>query len=126
MSASSSFCSARRLALHPSALSDAEHALFAASLADLVDTTGNLKHVSVPEVDEILHLFAPRKYAQQRLVLHVQAGRGVNRGLAFVQSDDGSGPSRTGGSCIFKDDPIYLAGVENPPPSLNPLLLSLN
>jgi hypothetical protein len=35
--------SARRLSLHPSALSDAEHALFTASLADLadVDSTSN-------------------------------------------------------------------------------------
>ncbi|KAJ7660524.1 hypothetical protein B0H17DRAFT_1212529 [Mycena rosella] len=45
MSASSS--SVRRLALHPSALSDAEHILFTTSLADLADTIGDLEHVSV-------------------------------------------------------------------------------
>ncbi|KAJ7627889.1 hypothetical protein B0H17DRAFT_1285737 [Mycena rosella] len=38
---------ARHLALHPSALSDADHALFTASLADLADITGDLEHVSV-------------------------------------------------------------------------------
>ncbi|KAJ7660537.1 hypothetical protein B0H17DRAFT_1337340 [Mycena rosella] len=108
MSASSS--PARRLALHPSALSDAEHALFTASLADLADTTGDLEHVSVSvrearawlcgryaalgsgTVDAILRLFAPATtlssgafFAAQRLVVHAQVGRGVDRGLAFVQ-----------------------------------------
>ncbi|KAJ7627883.1 hypothetical protein B0H17DRAFT_1218439 [Mycena rosella] len=92
--------SARRLALHPSALSDAEHALFTTSLADLADTTGDLEHtaVSVREarawlcgryaavgsgtVDEILRLSF---FVALRLVLHAQAGRAVDRGLAFVQ-----------------------------------------
>ncbi|KAJ7673372.1 hypothetical protein B0H17DRAFT_1140971 [Mycena rosella] len=46
MSASSS-SSARRLVLHPSTLSDAKHALFTPSLADLADTAGDLEHVSV-------------------------------------------------------------------------------
>ncbi|KAJ7660532.1 hypothetical protein B0H17DRAFT_1212537 [Mycena rosella] len=79
--------SARRLSLHPSALSDAERALLTASLADLADTTGS------ETVDQILRLFAPATtlssgafFAALRLVLHAQAGRGVDRGLAFVQS----------------------------------------
>ncbi|KAJ7626466.1 hypothetical protein B0H17DRAFT_1218631 [Mycena rosella] len=78
--------SARRLSLHPSALSDAERALLTASLADLADTTGS------ETVDQILRLFAPATtlssgafFAALRLVLHAQAGRGVDRGLAFVQ-----------------------------------------
>ncbi|KAJ7660522.1 hypothetical protein B0H17DRAFT_1212526 [Mycena rosella] len=100
MSVSSS--SARRPALHPSALSDAEHALF----MDLANTPGDLKHISGScarrvcgsaglesgTVDEILRLFAPATtlssgafFAALRLVLYRQAGRGVDRGLAFVQ-----------------------------------------
>ncbi|KAJ6568024.1 hypothetical protein DFH09DRAFT_438253 [Mycena vulgaris] len=100
---------ARQLSLHPSALSDAEHALFTASLADLADG-GNWEQVSVSvrearawirgrypglasgTVDEILRLFAPASmlsggafFVALRLVMHTQAGRGVDRSLAFVQ-----------------------------------------
>ncbi|KAJ7673355.1 hypothetical protein B0H17DRAFT_1335081 [Mycena rosella] len=94
MSASSSSPSARRLALHPSALSDGENALFTLSLADLADTTGDLEHApGSGMVDEILHLFAPAPtlsrgafFAALRLLVHAQAGRGVDRGLAFRPS----------------------------------------
>ncbi|KAJ7654868.1 hypothetical protein B0H17DRAFT_1146612 [Mycena rosella] len=88
-----------RLALHPSALSDADHALFTASLADLADITGDLEHVSVSVREARAWLcgdpapVCPRDDAQQRrllrmlrLVLHAQAGRGVDRSLAFVQA----------------------------------------
>ncbi|KAJ7478268.1 hypothetical protein FB451DRAFT_1452585 [Mycena latifolia] len=110
-SSSASSSSARRLSLHPSALSDAEHALFTASLADLADNAGDWAHASVSvrearawlrgryaslpagTVDEILRLFAPAAtldggafFAALRLVLHAQAGRGVERSLAFVQA----------------------------------------
>ncbi|KAJ7660528.1 hypothetical protein B0H17DRAFT_1212532 [Mycena rosella] len=112
MSASSSFSSARRLALHPSAQSDAEDAL-TASLADLADTTGDPEYVSVSVREARAGLCgrhaalgsgtvgqvqskscassppqrrsAAAPFAALQLVLHTQAGRGVDRGLAFVQ-----------------------------------------
>ncbi|KAJ7041425.1 hypothetical protein C8F04DRAFT_1302278 [Mycena alexandri] len=107
--------SARRLSLHPSALSDVEYTLFTVSLGDLLDLDANDSGIdwerlslSVREarawlcgryvslgsatVDEILRLFpAPTLsggafFAALRLVLHAQAGRGVERSLAFVQA----------------------------------------
>ncbi|KAJ7348389.1 hypothetical protein DFH08DRAFT_959791 [Mycena albidolilacea] len=107
--------SSRRHSLHPSALSDAEHALFTASLADLADVdvyggTTDWERISVSvrearawvcgrypglgagRVDEMLHLFpAPTFgggafFALLRLVLHTQAGTPVDRSLAFVQA----------------------------------------
>ncbi|KAJ7660541.1 hypothetical protein B0H17DRAFT_1144972 [Mycena rosella] len=108
-SAQSAACT-RRLALHSSALSNTEHALFTASLADLADTS-DLEYVSVNvrearawfcgryaalgsgTVDEILRLFAPATtlssgafFAALRLVVHGQAGCGVDRRLAFLQA----------------------------------------
>ncbi|KAF7312820.1 Glycolipid transfer protein [Mycena kentingensis (nom. inval.)] len=94
--------SSRTLSLHPSALSDAEHVLFAGSLASLIDQPADTidwdrAAVSVREarawlcgrypdlgagtVDEILRLFAPATTlsagafaAVLRLALHAQAG----------------------------------------------------
>ncbi|KAJ6555291.1 hypothetical protein B0H10DRAFT_2122947, partial [Mycena sp. CBHHK59/15] len=104
----------RRLSLHPSALSDAEHALFTASLADLAEvphSTIDWDQVSVSvrearawlcgryaalgagTVDEILRLFAPATalvggafFAALRLIQHAQAGRPVDRGLALSRA----------------------------------------
>ncbi|KAJ7081172.1 hypothetical protein B0H15DRAFT_996309 [Mycena belliarum] len=108
---SSSSSAPRRLSLHPSALSDAEHTLFTASLTDLADSTDDWEHTTVSlrearawlcgryaslgsgTVDQILRLFAPAStlgggafFAVLRLVLHAQAGHGVERSLAFVQA----------------------------------------
>ncbi|KAJ7065731.1 hypothetical protein C8F01DRAFT_1126489 [Mycena amicta] len=106
----------RSLSLHPSALSDAEHTLFTASLVDLTDadvdagtidwegTTlsvrearawlcGRYPELGAGTVDEILRLFAPATTlsagafaAALRLVLHARAGAGIHRSLAFVQA----------------------------------------
>ncbi|KAJ7250030.1 hypothetical protein B0H12DRAFT_1219800 [Mycena haematopus] len=108
--------SSRRLSLHLSALSDAEHALFTASLADLADIDpadpaldwdrvsvsvrearawlcGRYASIGSGVIDEILRLFpAPTLsggavFALLRLVLHTQhAGRPVDRSFAFVQA----------------------------------------
>ncbi|KAJ7208620.1 hypothetical protein GGX14DRAFT_543405 [Mycena pura] len=102
---------ARALSLHPSALSDAEHAFFTASLADLTDSAidwdtttvtarearawlcGRYVSLGPGTVDEILRLFAPAPTlsagtfcAALRLVLHACGGRPIERSLAFVQA----------------------------------------
>ncbi|KAJ7745841.1 hypothetical protein DFH07DRAFT_942787 [Mycena maculata] len=111
-SSSGRSAASRSLALHPSALSDAEHALFSASFSELVDDSdwdwaqasvsvrearawmrGRYAAVGTQTVDEILRLFASAPslaagefFAALRLVLHAQAGRSVDRSLAFVQA----------------------------------------
>ncbi|KAJ7696173.1 hypothetical protein B0H16DRAFT_1750400 [Mycena metata] len=108
---------ARRLSLHPSALSDAEYTLFTVSLGDLLDLDANDsgidwerlslsvrearawlcgRHASLGSatVDEILQLFpAPTLsggafFAALRLVLHAQVGQGVDRSLVFLQDPE--------------------------------------
>ncbi|KAJ7249877.1 hypothetical protein C8J57DRAFT_1668275 [Mycena rebaudengoi] len=81
--------SPRRLSLHTSALSDAEFTLFTASFADLADISPG----TTSDWDAILRLFSPATslnggafFAALRLILHAQAGQGVDRSLAFVQS----------------------------------------
>ncbi|KAJ7660542.1 hypothetical protein B0H17DRAFT_1144973 [Mycena rosella] len=85
----------RRLALHPSALSDAENTFFTASLADLrtppaiwsMSASACVSRMRGSEDDPAP--VQPGDDAQQQrlllLVLHAQAERGIDRGLAFVQ-----------------------------------------
>ncbi|KAJ7936933.1 hypothetical protein B0H13DRAFT_2649326 [Mycena leptocephala] len=140
--------SLRRLSLHPSALSDAEHALFTASLADLadIDPTSNDAmdwdriSVSVREarawicgryaslgtgtIDEILRLFPALTlgggtfFALLRLVLHTQAGSPIDRSMAFVQAPVPA-TSRTTASNPFLPTPA-------PSPESRPRPLRLN
>ncbi|KAJ7614553.1 hypothetical protein FB45DRAFT_1110372 [Roridomyces roridus] len=104
--------SSRSLSLHPSALTDAEHAFCTSTLAELLDDDspstsqvsisvrearawirGRYTALGAQTVDEIIALFAPvttlgrgEFFAVLRLVLHAQNGQGVNRSLAFVQA----------------------------------------
>ncbi|KAF7329294.1 hypothetical protein MKEN_00190400 [Mycena kentingensis (nom. inval.)] len=101
----------RPLSLHSSALNDAEYTLFTDNLNSLLDADaedpdaqaltmrevrawmrGRYPGVPTPTIDAILSLFPSKDairggefFAAQRLVLHVEAGKEVDRSLAFVQ-----------------------------------------
>ncbi|KAJ7049626.1 hypothetical protein C8F01DRAFT_1181894 [Mycena amicta] len=101
----------RPLSLHTSALNDAEYTLFTENLNSLLDTDtddpeaqsltmrevrawmrGRYPSVPTATIDNILALFPSKEaihggefFAAQRLVLHVEAGKDVDRTLAFVQ-----------------------------------------
>ncbi|KAJ6510746.1 hypothetical protein C8R45DRAFT_395530 [Mycena sanguinolenta] len=108
----------RPLSLHTSALNDAEYTLFTENLASLLDSDADAhepeaqtltvrevrawmrgRYPLVPTgiIDQILALFPSKDginggefFAALRLVLHVQAGKDVDRALAFVQVHPGS------------------------------------
>ncbi|KAJ7262758.1 hypothetical protein B0H12DRAFT_1104331 [Mycena haematopus] len=105
----------RPLSLHPSALNDAEYTLFTENLASLLRLGAGahrdepeaqtlifgvvrawmcVRYPAVPArtIDQILALFPSKDtinagefFAALRLVLHVEAGKDVDRDLAFVQ-----------------------------------------
>ncbi|KAF7361543.1 hypothetical protein MSAN_01187900 [Mycena sanguinolenta] len=108
----------RPLSLHTSALNDAEYTLFTENLASLLDSDadahepeaqtltvrevrawmrGRYPGVPTGAIDQILALFPSKDginggefFAALRLVLHVEAGKDVDRALAFVQVHPGS------------------------------------
>ncbi|KAJ7877346.1 hypothetical protein B0H13DRAFT_2054128 [Mycena leptocephala] len=106
----------RPLSLHTSALNDAEYTVFTENLGSLLDSDGDdpeAQTLSIREVrawmrgrypgipattiDRILALFPSKDaihggefFAALRLVLHVEAGKDVDRALAFVQVHPGS------------------------------------
>ncbi|KAJ7187048.1 hypothetical protein C8R46DRAFT_1184790 [Mycena filopes] len=114
----SSSCSMRPLSLHSSALNDAEYTLFTANLASLLDEDsddpeaqqltiretrawmrGRYPGIPATTIDRILALFPSKDtihggefFAALRLVLHVEAGKDVDRALAFVQVHPNSAP----------------------------------
>ncbi|KAJ7187050.1 hypothetical protein C8R46DRAFT_1342260 [Mycena filopes] len=101
----------RPLSLHSSALNNTEYTLFKADLASLTDEysdnpeaqqlsiletrgwiRGRYPAIPAPIIAQILALFPSNDtidggefFAALRLVLHVEAGRDVNRALVFVQ-----------------------------------------
>ncbi|KAJ7187046.1 hypothetical protein C8R46DRAFT_1024991 [Mycena filopes] len=103
----------RPLSLPSSALNEAEHALFTANLASLLDgdsddsepetqqlnlretrawMRGRYPGIPATTIDQILALFPSKDtieggefFAALRLVLHVQAGKDIDRDLAFDQ-----------------------------------------
>ncbi|KAJ7242399.1 hypothetical protein B0H12DRAFT_1132649 [Mycena haematopus] len=108
----------RPLSLHSSALNDAEYTVFTENLASLLDSDadahepetqtltfrevrawmrGRYPGVPAGTIDQILALFPSKDtinggefFAALRLVLHVEAGKDVDRALAFVQVHPGS------------------------------------
>ncbi|KAJ7853667.1 hypothetical protein B0H14DRAFT_3865728 [Mycena olivaceomarginata] len=106
----------RPLSLHTSALNDAEYTIFTENLASLLDQDsddpeaqtltirearawmrGRYPGIPAATIDRILALFPSKDvmngaefFAALRLVLHVEAGKEVDRALAFVQVHPGS------------------------------------
>ncbi|KAK6977878.1 hypothetical protein R3P38DRAFT_2666063 [Favolaschia claudopus] len=108
----------RPLSLHSSALNDAEYTLFTENLSSIVDSDGDPeaqaltirevrawmrgRYPAIPAatIDKILALFPSKDgisgaefFAALRLVLHVEAGKDVDRALAFVQVHPDSTPA---------------------------------
>ncbi|KAJ7629272.1 hypothetical protein DFH06DRAFT_1480567 [Mycena polygramma] len=136
--------SARRLSLHPSALSDFEYTLFTASLADLADVDPHrARHRNRLGADKrqrargaraalralcgagILPLFpAPRLgggafFAVLQLVLHVQASSAIDRRPAFVRAPVPAAPI-PGASASHRRAPNPFLPTPAPSPEARP------